>query len=293
MTPSKKRSSNSPHPEGDRLQKVLAAAGIGSRRECEQLIIEGRIEIDDDVVTELGTRVNPEKHDIFVDGEKITVGARVYVALHKPRGVVCTNRDPEGRPRAIDMVPIDARLFPVGRLDRTSEGLLILTNDGEFSNRIAHPRFGLEKVYIARVSGLPTREDLKKLTNGVHLAEGFAKATRAKVIKKYRDASEVEIVLDEGRNREVRRLLASINHKVLQLKRIAIGPLQLGAMTPGQWRRLTGEELASLRKATSGNAPRKKPAARRKWSPVKKKKKSVRRGGAKKSTKRPPKKRRG
>ncbi|MCR9117889.1 MAG: pseudouridine synthase, partial [bacterium] len=133
----------------------------------------------------------------------------------------------------------------------------------------------------------------KKLTNGVHLAEGFAKATRAKVIKKYRDASEVEIVLDEGRNREVRRLLASINHKVLQLKRIAIGPLQLGAMTPGQWRRLTGEELASLRKATSGNAPRKKPAARRKWSPVKKKKKSVRRGGAKKSTKRPPKKRRG
>lgn len=264
---------------------MLAYAGIGSRRECEELITEGRVEVDDVVATELGVRVDPETQTIHVDGEKIIVGKRVYVALNKPRGVVCTNSDPEGRPRVIDLVPVDARLFPVGRLDRSSEGLIILTNDGEFSNRIAHPKYGLEKVYLAKVKGFPKREELKQLVQGVHLAEGFAKAKRARLYKKYRENCEVEIVLDEGRNREVRRLLASVGHKVLQLKRVAIGPLTLGSLTPGQWRRLTSEEIAALKQATS-TATKKKPAVRRKWTPVKKKKSF--RGGKKKSGNKPP-----
>lgn len=279
------RGNSKKSPRGERLQKVLAWAGVGSRRECEELITQGRVEIDDNLATELGVRVDPDTQSIFVDGEKIIVGKRVYVALNKPRGVVCTNSDPEGRTRAIDLVQIDARLFPIGRLDRTSEGLIILTNDGEFANRIAHPRYGLEKVYIARVKGVPSSEDLRQLTQGVHLAEGFAKAKRARLYKKFRDNCEIEIVLDEGRNREVRRLLAAIDHKVLQLKRVAIGPLMLGSLTPGQWRRLSGDEIAALKKATS-SATKKRPTVKRKWTPTAKKKGQA--GRRKKSTRKSP-----
>ncbi len=158
------------------MQKILAAAGLGSRRQCEELITTGRVEVDRKVVTQLGTRVDPAANDIRVDGESLSLGRRVYYAVNKTKGVVTTNRDPARRPRVIDLVPNhDIRLFAIGRLDLNSEGLILVTNDGELANRLTHPRYGVEKVYLAQVAGRPTPEVLDKLRRGVHLAEGLAR----------------------------------------------------------------------------------------------------------------------
>src|SRR5207244_7472069 len=170
---------------GDRLQKVLAAAGLGSRRDCEDLIREGRVEVDKKVVTELGTRVDPTQQEIRVDGEALRRPKRLYFAVNKPIGVVTTNFDPSGRPRVIDLVPTEERVFAVGRLDRSSEGLILVTNDGEFANRLTHPRYGVEKAYLVRVAGAPDQRQLAKLKKGVHLAEGFARAHSIAVKKKH------------------------------------------------------------------------------------------------------------
>ncbi len=166
-----------PNPEGQRLQKILAAAGLGSRRQCEELITSGRVEVDRQMVTQLGTRVDPGRQEIQVDGQPLSVGRRVYYAVNKPKGVVTTNRDPSGRPRVIDLVPgRDARLFAIGRLDLSSEGLILVTNDGELANRLAHPRYGVAKTYLAQVAGRPATEVLAQLCRGVRLAEGLARA---------------------------------------------------------------------------------------------------------------------
>jgi 23S rRNA pseudouridine2605 synthase len=233
-------------PAGQRLQKVLAAAGLGSRRECEELIREGRVEIDRKVVTELGTRVDPTAQEIRVDGQPLRPRRKVYLAVHKPPGVVTTNRDPAGRPRVIDLVPQHERLFAVGRLDRSSEGLIFVTNDGEFANRITHPRYGLEKTYLVRVAGFPSPRQLARLKRGVHLAEGVARVQRVAVKRKHGQSTDLVIVLNEGRNREIRRILAKIGHKVLSLKRVAIGPVKLADLPSGGWRRLTPQEVARL-----------------------------------------------
>src|SRR5688572_1482295 len=152
----------------ERLQKVLAAAGVGSRRDCEELIREGRVEVDRQVITELGTRVDPLRQEIRVDGEPLRRPQRLYFAVNKPMGVVTTNDDPSGRPRVIDLVPTDERVFAVGRLDRASEGLILVTNDGEFANRLTHPRYGVEKTYLVRVAGSPKQAELARLTKGVY-----------------------------------------------------------------------------------------------------------------------------
>ncbi len=204
-----------------RLQKVLAAAGLGSRRKCEELITEGRVEIDRRVITKLGTRVDPANQEIRVDGESLPRPKRQYFLLNKPAGVVSTSRDPAGRPRVIDLVGGSHRLFPVGRLDLHSEGLMLVTNDGELANLLMHPRYGVEKTYLVQVAGVPTRDDIARLERGVHLAEGYAHAKRVRVKKTHGQSAVLEIVLDEGRNREVRRLLARIGHKVLRLRRTA------------------------------------------------------------------------
>jgi 23S rRNA pseudouridine2605 synthase len=232
----------------ERLQKILAAAGLGSRRQCEELITSGRVEVDRQVVRELGTRVDPLAQEIRVDGEPLNVGRRVYFAVNKPPGVVSTNRDPSGRPRVIDLVPGgDTRLFPIGRLDLTSEGLILVTNDGELANRLTHPRYGVPKTYTVMVAGRPADEVLAKLRRGVHLAEGFARAEEVKVLAHHKESTLLELVLREGRNREVRRLLARVGHKVLRLVRTAVGPVRLGKLPPGGARRLTHEELDALR----------------------------------------------
>ncbi len=233
----------------ERLQKVLAAAGIGSRRECEQLILEGRVDVDGEIVQELGTRVDPTRHRIRVDGTALSARRRVYYMLNKPSGVLCTNNDPSGRSRAIDLVRSNERLFTVGRLDQGSEGLIILTNDGELSNKLTHPRYGIEKVYRVRVAGTPEAAVLSKLKRGVHFAEGFAKVSDVKVKTRLKQSAVLEIVLNEGRNREIRRLLARIGHKVLSLTRVAMGPLRLSDLPSGAHRRLTREEVKLLRDA--------------------------------------------
>ena len=232
---------------GERLQKVLAAAGLGSRRQCEELIVAGRVEVDRRVVTELGTRVRPAEQQIRVDGVPLPATKLEYFVVNKPVGVVCTNRDPAGRPRVVDLVPSrDARLFTVGRLDLNSDGLILVTNDGALADRLTHPRYGIEKTYRATVAGHPDRDVLAALRRGIHLAEGVARAERVVVKSRHKESAVLELVLREGKNREIRRILARVGHKVLRLTRVAVGPIRLGSLPPGEARRLTREEVKKL-----------------------------------------------
>lgn len=240
-----------PH-SGERLQKVLAAAGIASRRECEQLILEGRVEVDRLVVVELGTRVFPEQQEIRVDGESLPRPKLVYFAVNKPEGVVCTARDPAGRPRVTDLLPPGTpRAFCVGRLDMSSEGLILLTNDGDLANKLTHPRHGVEKIYHVQVAGHVERETLAKLQRGMHLAEGFVHAKHVHIKSRQKHSTILEMVLDEGRNREIRRLLARLGHKVERLRRVAVGPARLGDLPRGAVRPLTRQEVTALQKAVA------------------------------------------
>ncbi len=239
----------------DRLQKVLAAAGVASRRECEQIILAGRVEVDHEVVTALGTRVDPTRQEIRVDGELLHKPKLVYFAVHKPVGVVSTSRDPAGRPRVTDMLPPNTpRVFCVGRLDISSEGLILMTNDGELANRLTHPRHGVEKIYHVQVAGQVERDVLAKLHQGVHLAEGVAHAKHVQIKSRRTKSTLLEMVLDEGRNREIRRLLARLGHKVQRLKRIAVGPVRLGDLPSGAVRQLDHKEIAALQRATEAQA---------------------------------------
>jgi pseudouridine synthase len=238
------------HADGERLQKVLAAAGVASRRECESLILAGRVEVDGRVVTELGTRVDPTRQDVRVDGESLHAAKLVYFAVHKPKGVVCTARDPAGRPRVTDLLPPSApRAFCVGRLDLTSEGLILVTNGGPLANGLTHPRHGVEKVYHVQVAGLVDLEVLKLLRRGMKLAEGFAHVKHVRIKTRRKRSTILEMVLDEGRNREVRRLLARVGHKVQRLTRVAVGPVRLGELPPGAVRPLLRQEIRALQQA--------------------------------------------
>jgi 23S rRNA pseudouridine2605 synthase len=243
-----------------RLQKVLASAGHGSRRACEALITEGRVEIDGKTVTLLGTKVDPGTQDIRVDGESLAKPKLRYFLVNKPLGVLSTNSDPAGRTRVVDLVRSEARLFTVGRLDKSSEGLIIVTNDGELANLLSHPRYGVEKTYLALVAGEPDKKVFEQLQQGVHLAEGWAHAKTVRIKARQQHSTLLEIVLDEGRNREVRRLLARVGHKVLRLQRIAQGSLRLGNLAPGEYRPLTLEEIELLKEGAreSINKPRPK-----------------------------------
>jgi 23S rRNA pseudouridine2605 synthase len=234
----------------ERLQKVLAAAGLGSRRDCEELITEGRVEVDRHVVTELGTKVDPLKQEIRVDGVALHRPKRLYFAVNKPPGVITTNFDPSGRARVIDLVPTQERVFAVGRLDRASEGLILVTNDGDLANKVTHPRYGLEKTYHVRVEGAPSNEQLLRLRRGVYIAEGLARVQSVKVKSRHKNVSDLEIVLNEGKNREIRRILAKIGHKVLTLKRISVGPVKLGELKTGAARKLMPQEIEALLEAT-------------------------------------------
>jgi len=234
----------------DRLQKILAHAGIGSRRRCEDLIVQGRVTVDGRKVRELGTRVDPAQQAIAVDGEPIRVEKHVYWLVNKPRGYLCTNRDPARRPLVVDLVPqVPQRVYTVGRLDEQSEGLVLLTNDGDLALHLMHPRYGVEKTYLVQVMGVPAKEDIDKLLKGVFLSDGHVSAKRVKRLRKQGESSWLQIVLCEGKNREIRRMLARLGHKVLRLKRTAIGPVELGPLTQGKARRLTVPELVALQQS--------------------------------------------
>lgn len=252
-SPSPAKTVAKPKGSNERLQKVLAAAGLGSRRQCEELILTGRVEVDREVIMQLGTRVDPLKQRIRVDGMELRTPKTVWYALNKPVGVVCTNRDPGGRPRAVDLVPESKeRLFPVGRLDMNSEGLLLLTNDGDLANQLAHPRYGITKTYRVLVAGQPTTEVLTQMRRGVYLTEGLTKITGVTIKRRYKKSTILEMVLKEGKNREIRRVLARVGHKVMRLVRIATGPIKLGELEPGDSRRLTAKEIDALRQQVRG-----------------------------------------
>lgn len=235
-------------PEGVRLQKLLASAGVASRRASEDLIAAGRVEVDGQVVTELGVRVDPETAVIHVDGMRLQLDTtKVYLALNKPRGVVSSMSDPEGRPSIGDLVGDRAdRLFHVGRLDVDTEGLLLVTNDGDFSHRMQHPSYEVPKTYLAEIPGPVPRDLGKRLRAGIELEDGLVRVDSFKLVDSRPGKALVEIVLHEGRHHIVRRLLGEVGHPVLQLVRVQIGPVLLGDLLPGKNRALTREELGTL-----------------------------------------------
>ena len=230
-----------------RLQKFLASCGLGSRRACEEFVTSGRVTIDGRRVSKLGTTVDPSAQEVALDGERLRIERKKYFALNKPRGVVCTNRDPAGRPRVVDLFPAKGpRLFPVGRLDEESEGLLIVTNDGDLAQKLAHPKYRIYRTYQVHVAGVPNRATLDSLEAGAYFAEGRFRVHSAKLLKKQGQSAHLEVVLTEGQNREVRRLLARAGHKVMKLKRVAFGPIRLGRLKRGEHRPLKHAELEEL-----------------------------------------------
>ena len=234
--------------ERERLQKVLARAGFGSRRHCEELIAAGRVSVDG-VVALLGDRADAETAVVEVDAVIVTVRpGLVHYLLNKPAGVVTTARDPQGRPTVIDLVPAEPRVFPVGRLDMDTEGLLLLTNDGQLTQRLTHPSFGVEKEYLALVEGHPRRGSVRELREGVLLADGVTAPAKVALV----EPTLLRITIHEGRNRQVRRMCEAVGHPVQRLVRTRIGTLTDRRLEPGKWRDLTLDELRGLERAASG-----------------------------------------
>jgi 23S rRNA pseudouridine2605 synthase len=235
-------------PEGERLQKVLAQAGFGSRRVCEDLIAAGRVTVNGEVA-QLGRRVDTEHDRVEVDA--VAIGVRpglVYYLLNKPPGVVTTASDPQGRPTVVHLVPAEPRVFPVGRLDADTEGLLLLTNDGELTHRLTHPSFGVEKEYVAEVRGAPSRGAVRRLREGVDLDDGRTAPAKVALV----EPNVLRLVIHEGRNRQVRRMCEAVGHPVVRLVRTRIGPLRDPSLRPGTWRPLETAEVRSLERAASG-----------------------------------------
>ncbi len=233
-------------PGAERVQKVLAAAGIGSRRACEELIAAGRVAVDGEVVS-LGAKADATTQVITVDGERVHSNPTlVYLLLNKPSGYVTTVTDPQGRPTVMDLMPASPRVYPVGRLDRDTEGLLILTNDGDLANRLAHPSYEVEKTYVAQIRGPAKRRAVRQLLEGVTLEDGLARARSVRELGSAGDHTLLEIVLAEGRKREVRRMLQAVALPLERLARVRIGPLPLGDISPGKFRPLTSAEVRAL-----------------------------------------------
>jgi 23S rRNA pseudouridine2605 synthase len=235
-----------------RLQKLLAQSGVASRRRCEELMLAGEVEVDGEVVTRLGTKVDPRTAVIRVEGRRLPpVSPHVYLVMNKPRGVVSTMSDPQGRRTLADFVADrPERLFHVGRLDTDTEGLIILTNDGDFAQRLAHPSYEVDKTYVAEVAGVPTRATLRRLETGVDLEDGPVQPSQVRLVSRHGEGGSgraiVELVIHEGRNRIVRRLLDAVGHPVRRLTRTRIGPVGVGTLRTGELRELTRDELGAL-----------------------------------------------
>lgn len=246
----------------ERLQKVMAHAGIASRRKCEELILQGRVRVNGQVVIQLGTKVDPDRDTIEVDGQPITLEEKVYILLHKPRGYLSDTRDFRGRPSALGLVPDGKRLYPVGRLDAGSEGLLLLTNDGELTYRLTHPRFQHRKEYLALVEGKPTEATRRRMLEGVDHDGQTLRADDVQRLERLGPQAQIHgwqqsprgmtwlrIVLHEGKKRHIRRMCAALGHPVRRLIRTRIESLELGDLPVGKWRYLTEGEVERLRSA--------------------------------------------
>lgn len=240
----------------ERLSKLIAAAGVASRRRASELIRSGRVCVDGQVVFEPGAKVDPGRSRIEVDGAPVRPPPKRYILLNKPRGPLSTVRDSRGRTTVLDLLPdFGERLYPAGRLDADTEGLLLLTNDGDLTYRLTHPRYGIEKAYEAKVKGRPSPAVCARLERGMALEEGPTGPARTRVLRAEANASVVEITVHAGRKRMVRRMLAAVGHPAMALRRTRLGPLELGALRPGEWRELTEEEVAALRAATGTEDP--------------------------------------
>ena len=234
-----------------RLQKVLAAAGVDSRRNCEELIVSGVVRVNRKVVDELPAFVDPERDVITVHGKRIQAARKVYFLLNKPKGVICTNSDPQGRKKAVDLVRTSERIFCVGRLDVDTTGIIILSNDSDLSNKMTHPRYGLAKTYVVGVKGLITGPQIDKLKKGVWLSEGKTGRAAVKILKRGHKESLIEVTIRQGLNRQVRRVLAKVGLPVKSLKRTRIGKLTSRGLGVGKFRRLTVREVEYLKKTTA------------------------------------------
>jgi 23S rRNA pseudouridine2605 synthase len=238
-------------PQSERVQKILARAGLGSRRHCEELIDAGSVTINGRVAT-LGDKADAETDHIEVDGVRIgTQPGLVYYLLNKPAGVVTTAADTHGRPIVTELVPSEPRVFPIGRLDQDTEGLLLLTNDGDLAQRLAHPRFGVEKEYLVEVEGAPTRGELRRLREGVELDDGLTAPAKVVLVER----NLVRITIHEGRKRQVRRMCEAVGHAVSRLVRTRIGPLADRSLAPGEWRLLALDEVRALERAAGAETP--------------------------------------
>jgi len=235
----------------ERLQKFMAHAGIGSRRNCEELILQGKVKVNGQLITALGTKIDPEKDEIEVNNKLIKEKEdMIYILLNKPDGYITTRQDPQGRPTVIDLIKhVNKRVYPVGRLDYETEGLLLLTNDGELAFRLTHPKYIINKVYQALVKGKPSNNSLEQLRRGVLLEDGLTAPAEVKILDKIEDNTLIELTIHEGRNRQVRRMCKAVNHPVLNLKRTKIGSLDLGTIKKGNFRFLTEDELQWLKKS--------------------------------------------
>lgn len=240
----------------ERLQKILSRAGIASRRSAERLMEEGRVSVNGDVVREMGTKADLAKDDVRVDGVRIKAPERnAYLVLYKPKGYVSTRHDPQGRPTVMDLVPAVAGLFPVGRLDVTTEGLLLLTNDGDFAEHVAHPRYQVPRVYHAKVRGVPDRETLARMKRGVMVEGDRLVVDHARVLETDNN-TWLELTLHEGKQHEVKRLLEAVGHPVSKLKRVSLGPVTLKGLSAGEFRSLTPPEIQGLRRGAAAKRPR-------------------------------------
>ena len=232
----------------ERLQKYLASCGVASRRMSEEIIKSGRVAVNGQIVTEMGVKIKIGTDKVTVDGKDITPEEEhVYLMLNKPEGYVTTAHDPQGRPTVLDLVAeVPQRVFPIGRLDVDTEGLLFLTNDGELAYRLTHPKFAVTKVYHALVTGKPSEDNLDRMRNGLKLEDGMTKPCTVKVIRRYNHKTMLEITISEGRNRQVRRMCQAIGNPIIELERVKIENIELSQVKRGQYRKLTLEELAPL-----------------------------------------------
>lgn len=247
----------------ERLQKFLSAAGVSSRRQAERLMLEGRVTVNGKAAMELGTKVDPEADHVKVDGKLIHAERHTYVLLNKPKGTICTLDDPEGRPKVTDLVRgLKARLFPVGRLDFDTTGALLLTNDGELANILMHPAHQFPKVYVAKVKGIPTREQIEKLQSGVYIDGRRTAPAEARILAVREKNAMLEITLREGRNKQVKRMCQAIGHVVMRLDRPRYVFLGLEGLEPGKWRHLDIPEVERLKKEASQGLPAPRTAPR-------------------------------
>lgn len=232
----------------ERLQKYMASCGVASRRKCEEIILQGRVSVNDKIVKKLGIKVHTDKDKVKLDGKPIKVeNSKVYIALNKPRGYLSTVRDERGRKTIMDLLNVSERIYPIGRLDYDTSGLILLTNDGGVYNKVIHPREEKNKIYTALIEGNPDKSDIEQFESGINIDGYITSKAKFKVIKSYKNCSEVKIIIHEGKNRQIRKMCSKIGHPVINLKRIQIGQIKLGDLLEGHWRFLSKEEIDYLK----------------------------------------------